>query len=163
MCMSHCTTVALPFVRATASQPVSTTQSLLQHGGKPETASSGDDEDADEGSAEGVDASPGASEVSGPAGGEDAAPHEPTPRSAAAVAAEAATETAPAAAAGKAKFLEFNEKWLEETEGMAADFVNTPAMEHLKDGSFGVCFTLDPKPLWHVLHLKCNGRMPVIG
>jgi len=42
-----------------------------------------------------------------------------------------------AAATGKSKFTEFNEKWLEETEEMAADFVSTPAMERLKAGSFG--------------------------
>ena len=35
------------------------------------------------------------------------------------------------------KFQEFNEQWLEQTEDMAADFVNTPSMEHLKAGTFG--------------------------
>ena len=62
----------------------------------------------------------------------------PSPSAAAvAAAAAASSKAAPGGAASKSKFQDFNEKWLEETEEMAADFVNTPAMEHLKAGSFG--------------------------
>lgn len=61
------------------------------------------------------------------------------------------TVPAPAAAAtGKSKFTEFNEKWLEETEEIAADFVSTPAMERLKAGSFGA------KSLHALSHRKCS-------
>lgn len=35
------------------------------------------------------------------------------------------------------KFKMYNEQWLEQAEGIAEDFVSTPAMERLKTGSFG--------------------------
>lgn len=35
------------------------------------------------------------------------------------------------------KFKIYNEQWLEQAEGIAEDFVSTPAMERLKSGSFG--------------------------
>ena len=59
--------------------------------------------------------------------------------------AKAPAKAAASGAAGKSKFLEFNEKWLEETEDMAADFVNTPAMQHLKAGSFGARRAPEPQ------------------
>ena len=52
------------------------------------------------------------------------------------------------------KFQDFNEQWLEQTEDMAADFVNTPSMEHLKAGTFGAVLVL--RPAWLVTRLLLN-------
>ena len=105
------------------------------------------------GAAVGLDSVPGTAGAAGPGllpdtPGTAGAANQPLPAATAAIGAAAVDAalkvTAPAANAALGstpapvqKFKIYNEQWLEQAEGIAEDFVATPAMERLKSGQFG--------------------------
>jgi len=99
----------------------------------------GDSGGSDAGVASGAAVAGGGAVVAVPRPGEGAAvaDGDATIARTGAAAAAAAKPEPKAPAPPVQKFKVYNEQWLEQAEGIAEDFVSTPAMERLKSGQFG--------------------------